>query len=124
MNIIIKSWDKNPKIIQLKSVDKKLEKYLKDYNADSLEELSLDQGNKFFIKVIKDFKEGKLSLDELSVFGGKIFHAIGKKNPKSDIFQASLSASELGFCTRSKEAFNNTPMFLSDVEEFFEKYEK
>ena len=110
------------KIIKLISIDKKLNKYLKDFSVDSLEELSIEQANKFFIKIIKDFKEGKLTLDELSVFGENIFHKIGKKHTKDDIFQASLSASELSFYVRVPEGFKNVSSFLSDVEEFYKKF--
>lgn len=112
-----------PKIIKLISVDKKRQKYLKLFNVDSLEKLSLEQGNQFFIKIIQDFKNGKLTLDELSVFGHNIFHTIGKKYPKSDLFQASLFASELNFAVRSRAVFNNISMYLEEIEKFFIKYE-
>lgn len=110
------------KINKLISVDKKQQKYLKTFNVDSLDKLSLDQGNQFFIKIIKDFKDYKLTLDELAVFGSNVFHGIAKKYPKSDLFQTSLSASDLSFCIRSKETFKNTPLFLSDIEDFLIKH--
>jgi hypothetical protein len=111
------------RIIKLISVDRKRQKYLKQFNTDSLEKLSLEQGNQFFIKIIQDFKDGKLTLDELSVFGHNIFHAIGKKYPKSDLFQASLFASELNFSVRSGIDSNNTLMYLEEIEKIFLKYE-
>lgn len=121
---LIKSWDNDfPKIIKPRFINRKIPKYLKSFNVDSLKELSLEQGNQFFVKIIQDFKNGKLTLDELSAFGFNIFHVIGKKHEKSDLFQASLSASELNFSTRAKEVFNNTPQFLSDVENFLIKYQ-
>ncbi len=111
------------KIIKLISIDKKQQKYIKQLNTDSLEKLSLEQGNQFFIKIIQDFKDGKLTLDELSIFGHNIFHTIGKKYPKSDLFQTSLLASELNFAVRSKAVFNNISIYLEEIEKFFLKYE-
>ncbi|MFA7676150.1 MAG: hypothetical protein WCY28_01940 [Candidatus Shapirobacteria bacterium] len=109
-----------PKTIRLISVDKKLKKYLRDFNADYLEKLSLDQGNQFFVKIIKDFKEGNLTLDELSVFGNNIFHAIGKKHEKSDLFSTSLSTAELNFMIRN--SYLDIPNYLKDIDDFFDKY--
>ena len=109
-------------MVKLISIDKKLRKYLDAFGVDSLDKLSIEEGNKFFVKIIGDFKSGELTLDELSVFGENIFHKIGKKHTKDDIFQASLSASELSFYVRVPEGFKNVSSFLSDVEEFYKKF--
>ena len=109
--------------IKLISVDKKLIKYLKFFGVDSVDKLTLDQGNKFFVEIIKYFKSGKLTLDELSVFGEIVFHQCAKNKPeKSDLFFTSLSAAELNFEVRSKAAYGNIAEHLRDVDEFFEKY--
>lgn len=110
------------KIIKLISIDKKLKKYLEDFQVNSLEKFSIEEGNKFFVKIINDFKDAELTLDELSIFGENIFHKIAKKYPKSELFQASLCASELNFAVRSEAVFENIPMYLKEVEEFYNKF--
>jgi len=107
--------------IKLISVDKKLIKYLKLFGVSSVDKLTLDQGNKFFVEVIKDFKNGKLTLDELSVFGSILFHGVAKtKREKSDLFVASLSAMDLAFEIRN--VYDNVPQHMRDIDDFFEKY--
>ncbi len=105
------------------NMDKKLLNYLKPFGVLSLKELSLEQGNQLFVQIIQDFKDQKLSLDELSVFGSKIFHEVTKnKNENSDLFFTSLSASELNFAVRSSAVYGNIPIYLKDIDTFIEKY--
>lgn len=111
------------KTIKLVSIDKKLPKYLKPFGVSSLKELTLEQGNQFFVKIIQDFKNYKLTLDELSLFGNKVFHEVAKnKNEESDLFFTSLSASELNFAIRSNSVYENISMYLKDIDVFLEKY--
>ena len=111
------------KTFRLISVDKKEQKYLKQFNINSLEKLSLDQGNQFFIKIIQDFKNYKLTLDELSVFSDRIFHGVAKnKKEKSDLFFISLSVAELSFMVRNKATYQNIPSCLKDIDVFLDKY--
>jgi hypothetical protein len=113
------------KTIKLISINKKLPKYLKPFNIDSLKELSLEQGNQFFVKIIQDFKDGILTLDELSVFGGYTFHQIVKnKYEESDLFFTSLSASELSFAVRADSVYKNISMYLKDIDSFYNKHKK
>lgn len=108
---------------KLLSVNKKLLNYLKTFSVLSLKELSLEQGNQLFVQIIQDFKDQKLSLDELSVFGSKIFHEVAKnKSENSDLFFTSLSASELNFAVRSSAVYGNIPIYLKDIDNFIEKY--
>lgn len=111
------------KTIKLVSIDKKIPKYLKPFGVDFLKELTLEQGNKFFVKIIQDFKNYEITLDELSLFGSKIFHEVAKnKHEESDLFFTSLSASELNFAVRSNPVYGNISMYLKDIEMFLEKY--
>lgn len=106
-------------------VEKKLLKYLKPFEIKAVENLTLEQGNSFFVNIIKDFKDGNLSLDELSVFASQIFHCLAKnKHKNSDLFSASLSAMELNFEVRSKFGYKNISSHLEDVDNFFDKYKK
>ncbi len=108
---------------KLISVNKKLLNYLKPFGVLFLKELTLDQGNQVFAQIIQDFKDQKLSLDELSVFGSKIFHEVAKnKNENSDLFFTSLSASELNFAVRSSSVYGNISIYLKDIDTFIEKY--
>jgi hypothetical protein len=110
-------------MIKLVLVDKKLVDYLKLLGFRKIEDLTLEQGNCLFVKIINDFKSGKLSLDELSVLGSKIFHGIAKtKGEGSDLFFTSLVAADLGFEIRN--AYENVPLHMKDIDEFFEKYNK
>lgn len=107
--------------IRFISVETKLQKYLLRYNVDSVKDLTLEQGNQFFVEIIKDFKSGILTLDELCVFGSKIFHGVAKvKGEGLDLFKASLSAMDLGFEIRM--LYDNVPQHMRDIDDFFEKY--
>lgn len=111
------------KTIKLVSIDKKLSKYLKPFNVDSLKELSLEQGNQFLVKIIQDFKNYELTLDELSLFGSSIFNGVAKnKHEESDLFFTSLSTSELNFTVRSNSVYGNISIYLKDIDIFLEKY--
>lgn len=111
------------KTIKLISVNKKLSKYLKPFNVSSLKELTLEQGNQFFVKIIQDFKNYELTLDELSIFGNKIFNEVAKnKYEESDLFSTSLSISELNFAIRSNSVYGNISIYLKDIDIFLEKY--
>lgn len=103
------------------SIEEKLQGYLGKFNVRDIKDLTLDQGILFFVKVIDDFKNGSLDLDELSGFGSKIFHGIAKvKGEKSDLFFASLSAMDLSFEIRN--VYDNVPQHMRDIDKFFEKY--
>lgn len=111
------------KTIKLVSIDKKIPKYLKPFGVLSLKELTLEQGNDFFVKIIQDFKKYKITLDELSLFGNKIFNEIAKnKHEESDLFSTSLSTSELNFAVRANSVYGNISMYLKDIDTFLEKY--
>ena len=111
------------KEINLISIDKKIPNYLRIFKVKNVNDLTLDQGNLLFVKVIEDFKSGELTLDELSVFGEIIFHQCAKnKTEKSDLFFTSLSAAELSFEVRSKATYRNIAEHLRDIDDFFEKY--
>lgn len=110
--------------IETKGINEIRNTYLKELNLTSIEEASLETANKLFIAVINDFKTGKLSIDELSSFGSEIFHGLAKKYKKSDLFQASLSASELSFAIRSEVTYSNISSYLSDLDTFYQKINK
>lgn len=113
-----KSWSKDMPEINTKGIDSIKGKYLRKISESSLETLSLVKAEQLFRFVVKDFKKGVLSSDELADFGFKIFHGIAKKYPKSDLFQASLSASELTFEMRSKG--ERVRECLDDINKFYE----
>ncbi len=115
-------WDKDmPKIIT-KGIDSIKDNYLKNVGEKSLDDLSLSKAEQLFVSVIEDFKNGTLSSDELADFGFKIFHRVAKKYLKSDLFQASLSASELNFYIRTKTGYKNIQWYLEDVDKFYEAH--
>lgn len=109
------------KTIRLVSIDKKLPKYLKPFGVSSLKELTLEQSNQLFVKIIQDFKNYELTLDELSLFGNKIFNEVAKnKKEDSDLFFTSLSTAELNFMVRN--SYLNISNYLKDIDIFLEKY--
>lgn len=105
--------------IKTKGIDSIREKYLKRFGLPSIKQASPEMANKLFVAVIDDFKKGELSSDELATFGFELFHGVAKKNPDTDLFQASLSASELTFATRSEAAYDNIPSYLADIDKFY-----
>jgi len=119
------SWDKdksdNASDINIKSIEPLKVKYLNKIGGSSIKDISLLEANQLFLLVIGDFKKGVLSSDDLSAFGFEIFHGVAKHYPKSDLFQASLSASELVFSLRTKPAYINIPKYLEDIEKFYVK---
>lgn len=105
--------------------NKKMGYYLKTFNTKNLADLDLKQGNDLLARVIDDFKNGELTLDELSVFGSKIFHNIAKnKGEGSDLFFISLSLADLGFEIRNSASYENIPQTLKDIDIFLDKYKK
>jgi len=107
--------------IETKGIDRIRKVYLDKFGLSSIKEASLEVCESLFLKVIENFKAGKISTDELSTFGFEIFHGVAKKYPKSELFQASLSASELTFYIRSKATYRNIPQCLEDLDKFYEK---
>lgn len=120
----ITSWkDGNKESVKIvtKGIDEIRVIYLKELDLTSISDSSLETANKLFVRVIEDFKSGKLSIDELSSFGSEIFHGIAKKSKESDLFQASLSASELSFSVRNEANYSNISSYLGDIDSFYEK---
>lgn len=114
-----KDGDKEAVKIETRGIGGIRDDYLRVLNLTSIAEASLEIANKLFVNVIEDFKNGKLSIDELSSFGFEIFHGVAKKNKESDLFQASLSASELSFSVRNEATFSNISSYLKDIEKFY-----
>jgi len=106
--------------IETKGIESIRKEYLDQFNLSSIKDASLNNGEALFCKVIEDFKKGKLSSDDLSTFSFEIFHGIAKRYPKSDLFQASLSASELSFYIRSSSSYKNIPQCLGDIDKFYD----
>lgn len=104
--------------ISTKGIDLIRDKYLQEIGLSSIKLSTIEQANKLFVAVIRDFRKGELSSDELSTFGFEIFHGVAKKNNESDLFQASLSASELIFEIRSDG--QNIQRCLKDINGFYE----
>lgn len=84
------------------------EKHL-EFDINSWRELSVDRAGELFLRVIDDFKEGKITLDKFSKMGFNVFHGVAKKYQDSKLFQASLLASELNFAVRSPAVYKNIP---------------
>ena len=119
MSKIIKPWDTG-KLIKTKNIDSLKQKYLRKAKVYT-GELDLSKAEKLFRSVIKDFKKGNLSSDELSSFGFYIFHAVAKHYPESNLFKATLSASELDFAVRNPSVYRNLEAYLNDIDKFFGK---
>jgi hypothetical protein len=106
------------KVIQLKNIETVKCKYLKEIGLSIDVEPDLQQGNKLFYLVTKDFKTGVLTLDEFSGLGFYLFHAVAKRYPSSLLFQATLSASELGFAVRSPAVYMNISKYLEAIDTY------
>lgn len=112
-------WDKKTPEIITKGIDAIQGKYLKKIGEATIRGIPLSKANQLFVLVIKDFKTGILSSDDLADFGFKIFHGVAKRFPKSDLFQASLSASDLNFEMRTDGVRVST--CLKDIDNFYKK---
>lgn len=125
MSIRISPWGKNKVgIIKLKGINPVERIYLKKIGETSIKSLTFLKAEQLFLLVVENFKKGVLSSDEVASFGFKIFHGIAKHYPKSDLFQASLSASELSFCTRMKEVYDSLPKLLKEIDLYYDKNRK
>lgn len=113
-------WDKNVPQIITKGIDSIKGIYLKKINQKTMESLPLLKAEQLFVFVIEDFKKGVLSPDDLANFGFKIFHSVAKDYPKSDLFQASLSASDLNFEMRTGGMRVTT--CLKQIDDFYDKH--
>lgn len=119
--MIINPWRDNTHSIITKSIEPIEKKYLHIIGETSIKNLPLPKAEQLFHLVINNFKKGILSSDEIASFGFRIFHGIAKHYPKSDLFLASLYASELSYYLRTKEGFYNLPKLLREIEIFHEK---
>lgn len=106
--------------IVTKGIDKIRKNYLNKVELSSIKGASLEKAKRLFVIVIKDFKKGNLSSDELATFGFELFHGVAKRFPKSDLFQASLAASELIFAVRSDAVYKNISSYLIEIDKFYE----
>lgn len=120
--MITTPWDKDMPEIVTKGIDSIKGKYLKKVGESSIKDLSLTKAEQMFVFVIEDFKNGTLSSDELADFGEVLFHDVAKKYPKSNLFQASLSASELTFYLRSKRGYKDIPYYLDRIDKFYKHH--
>jgi hypothetical protein len=103
--------------------DISLKKYFRQFKIDSLSELTLNQANNFFSNIIKDFKEYKISLDDLAFLGSFTFHHFAKKQKnETDLFVVSLAAAELSFAVRQQAVYENIIFYLTDIDNFYKKY--
>lgn len=118
MKQIIKNWD-NQNIIKTKNSDTIERRYLSKIGLTS-SELDLESATQLFVLIIRDFKKGLLSLDELSSLGFFLFHKAAKRYPKSILFQATLTASELNFAIRN--IYKSIPRYLDAIDAFYEQY--
>ncbi|MDD2482992.1 MAG: hypothetical protein PHE32_03445 [Candidatus Shapirobacteria bacterium] len=116
----------NKKTINIPFPNKVFDLYLDKFKVKSEGELN-DQNIFFIIKdCYKDFKEGSLSLDNFSSIGGYLFDKLKPSSKSSKFGSVLLDIGELNFYVRnteSKPKFSEINNFLSDIEEFFEKYE-
>lgn len=107
--------------IETKDINEIRDLYLIELDLTSINGASLETASKLFAILIKDFKSGKISIDELSSFGHEIFHGVAKKYKESNLFQASLSASELSFAIRNDASYSNISTYLGDIDSFYQK---
>lgn len=113
----INVWDGNPSQINTRSIKPEVvNNYLKKTGKDSLEKLSYDEACEIFKTIIKDFKNGKLSVDDFSNFGFLLFHKFAKSYPESDLFKATLMSSEISFDIRKSGV--NVPIYIENINLF------
>jgi hypothetical protein len=87
--------------IEISFPEEKFETYLKDIGLDSGALLTVDLVKKIFIIIISDFKNGKLSVDELSQMAGDLWGKLPEPHRfETDLGNALYKASELSFYTR------------------------
>lgn len=115
--------DKN--IIEIPFPDEVFDFYLGKFGIES--EDKLNDINIFeIIKVgYKDFKKGSLSLDNFSSIGGYLFDKLTNDIKSRKLGSILLNIGELNFYVREsdpKQKFVEVNNFLSDIDNFFEKY--
>ncbi len=77
---------------------------------------TLKTATKLFVDIIETFKSGKISGDELSVFGDHLFY-FATKYPNSDLFGVTLAASEIAFYIRYSP--ERLTQFLQIIDKFY-----
>ncbi len=116
------SWDKKEEkqilLPSLKDIEKRHARLFEGFSSGVM---TLANAEAFLLRSIEAFRSGELSSDELSVIGFEIFHGVAKHHLSSDLYDASLAASELGFYIRSPHVYKNVVMFLEDINRFYEK---
>src|SRR4051794_35139521 len=87
--------------IEISFPEEKFEAYLKEMGLESGGLLTVELIKKMFLVIISDFKNGRLSVDELSQIAGDLWGKLPEPSrSETDLGNALYKASELSFYTR------------------------
>lgn len=114
-------YGENDVVVKIPFPEKKFQAYLKKLKVNKPEDLTPKQKQSVFITAIRDFKIGKLSLDEFSDMSGHIWQYT--KDKGSELMQQLYHAGELNYYVRHIEDKNDTFVrFMKEVMDYYEKY--
>lgn len=105
--------------------NRKFNSYLKKLDLKSSEKLTLSDRHNILMRILDDFKSGKVCLDELSEMSDYLWSTIhGKRDGELEI--VLLEAAELSYYLRiiTKDYPGNFIMFLNDILDYYQKYKK
>ena len=117
-------YGENDEIIEITFPDKKLQYYLNKLQVKDASMLAFSQKRKIFITSIKDFKLGKLSLDETSEIAGFLWNSLDIKEKNTDLADELYHFAELNYYVRhvTEENEGNFVWFMSKAMKYYEKH--
>lgn len=114
----------NDEIVEIPFPDRKFKTYLDELNVSSAEELTIFQKQNIFISAIKDFKTGKVALDELAEIAGFLWSTLEDRD--TDLADALYECSELNYYIRHIEDLEEKTgtfiWFITDVMKYYTRY--
>lgn len=98
-----------------------LRSYLNQISEKKISDLSFHQAEYLFFLIIQDYKQKKITLDELSGLGNIFFSDLAYKDKKSALFQVTLAAGEANYAAK-QDNFDDLTSFLHEIESYYQFY--
>lgn len=86
--------------------------YLQGLNTDDIKTISYDDKKTLFERITNDYKNGEISLDELSSLSETLWWSLGEKEKTSDFGNVLNAGMELSFYERNIDEENSEKTFV------------
>jgi len=106
--------------IKIKDITELLDKYLKGIGCADLKLVRYEDKEILFEKILKDYKEGEISLDELSSLSETVWWTLSEKEKTDKFGKILMSGMELNFYERNANDDSGAKNFIYFLQEVLE----